>query len=219
MPKRDLLALDVAAAALGRRRRRAPSARVAGLLSAATAPKVSTRNTALIARVDRPALARSLTSRPKVKHSAAGISRIASTSRKFDSGVGFSNGCAELTLKKPPPLVPSCLIATCEAAGPCGSRCVLIGLASRAGRPWPASPLRPAAAAAPRRRREVLHHALARPAHSASTNDSGSSTYSVLRVRSTQKLPIVRRPGAARSRGAARPARPCRSRPTGSSAR
>ena len=25
--------------------------------------------------------------------------------------MGFSNGCAELTLKKPPPLLPSCLIA------------------------------------------------------------------------------------------------------------
>ena len=32
-----------------------------------------------------------------------------------DSPVGFSNGCAELALKKPPPLVPSCLMATCEA--------------------------------------------------------------------------------------------------------
>ncbi len=37
---------------------------------------------------------------------------------KFESWVGFSNGIAELTLKKPPPLVPSCLIATCEATGP-----------------------------------------------------------------------------------------------------
>ena len=44
--------------------------------------------------------------------------RIASSSRKHESGVEFSNGCAELTLKKPPPLVPSCLIAICEAAGP-----------------------------------------------------------------------------------------------------
>ncbi len=38
--------------------------------------------------------------------------------RKFESGVGFSNGCAEFTLKNPPPLVPSCLIAICDAAGP-----------------------------------------------------------------------------------------------------
>ena len=46
-----------------------------------------------------------------------------SSSRKFESGVGFSNGCAELTLKKPPPLVPSCLMAICEAAGPTARTC------------------------------------------------------------------------------------------------
>ncbi len=43
---------------------------------------------------------------------------IATISRKLESGVGFSKGCAELALKKPPPLVPSCLMAICEAAGP-----------------------------------------------------------------------------------------------------
>ena len=43
---------------------------------------------------------------------------MSSISTKFVSGVGFSNGMAELTLKKPPPLVPSCLIAICEATGP-----------------------------------------------------------------------------------------------------
>ena len=51
---------------------------------------------------------------------------MASTSRKLDSGVGFSNGCAELTLKKPPPLVPSCLIAICEAAGPTAMTLLLL---------------------------------------------------------------------------------------------
>ena len=39
------------------------------------------------------------------------------------SGVGFSNGCAELALKKPPPLVPSSLIASCDATGPCAMIC------------------------------------------------------------------------------------------------
>ena len=34
-----------------------------------------------------------------------------STSTKFEKVVGFSNGIALLTLKKPPPLVPSSLIA------------------------------------------------------------------------------------------------------------
>ena len=37
--------------------------------------------------------------------------------------VGFSKGCAELALKKPPPLVPSILIATCEATGPTAIVC------------------------------------------------------------------------------------------------
>ena len=51
------------------------------------------------------------------------MSRMASSSRKFESGVGFSEGCAELTLKKPPPLVPSCLMAIWEAAGPTAMTC------------------------------------------------------------------------------------------------
>ena len=44
--------------------------------------------------------------------------------RKFVNGVGFSNGWAALALKKPPPLVPSCLIASCEATGPSASVCL-----------------------------------------------------------------------------------------------
>ena len=44
--------------------------------------------------------------------------RISSISMKFDSHVGFSNGYAELTLKKPPPFVPSSLMTSCEATGP-----------------------------------------------------------------------------------------------------
>ncbi len=42
---------------------------------------------------------------------------------KFEMAVAFSNGMALLTLKKPPPLVPSCLIAICEATGPSASDC------------------------------------------------------------------------------------------------
>ena len=45
---------------------------------------------------------------------ARGSSRAASGSR---------TGCAEFTLKKPPPFVPSCLMAICEAAGPSASTC------------------------------------------------------------------------------------------------
>ena len=62
--------------------------------------------------------------------SAAGISRMKSISTKFENAVGFSNGNAELTLKNPPPLVPSCLIAICEAAGPERERLIAAGRGS-----------------------------------------------------------------------------------------
>ena len=52
-------------------------------------------------------------------------------STKFESWVPFSNGIAELTLKKPPPLVPSCLIAIWEATGPSGQG--LVGALERGG--------------------------------------------------------------------------------------
>ena len=32
--------------------------------------------------------------------------------------LGFSNGTAEFELYQPPPFVPSCLMAICEATGP-----------------------------------------------------------------------------------------------------
>jgi hypothetical protein len=41
--------------------------------------------------------------RPYVYVSAAEIAKIRNSSTKFDSGVGFSNGCALFALKKPPP--------------------------------------------------------------------------------------------------------------------
>ena len=56
--------------------------------------------------------------RPNVNTSAAGIQRMKNIWTKPENAVGFSNGKAELTLKKPPPLVPSCLIEICDAAGP-----------------------------------------------------------------------------------------------------
>ncbi len=43
---------------------------------------------------------------------------IESISMKLEKPDPFSKGMEELTLKKPPPFVPSCLIATSEAAGP-----------------------------------------------------------------------------------------------------
>src|SRR6201984_2452897 len=63
--------------------------------------------------------------RPNTLGSAAPIRKIEIICTKFDSAVGFSKGCAALALKKPPPLVPSILIATCEATGP--TAMVLLG--------------------------------------------------------------------------------------------
>ena len=60
------------------------------------------------------------TSRPYMTTNANGMIRIAQSSMKSVTGVGFSNGCAELVLKKPPPLVPSCLMAIWLATGPPG---------------------------------------------------------------------------------------------------
>ena len=57
------------------------------------------------------------TIRPKVRVSATGITRSRKISRMFESGFGFSKGCAELALKMPPPLVPSSLIDSWEAVG------------------------------------------------------------------------------------------------------
>ena len=45
--------------------------------------------------------------------------RSKSSADKLLSGVGFSKGCALLALKKPPPFVPSILIVSCDATGPC----------------------------------------------------------------------------------------------------
>jgi hypothetical protein len=67
--------------------------------------------------------------RPQVEVSDAGMASIASISRTLVSPFGFSNGNAELTLKKPPPLLPRTLMISCEATGkssvaitPCDAR-------------------------------------------------------------------------------------------------
>ena len=61
--------------------------------------------------------------RPSVTVSPAPIQKIRNISMKLLSGVGFSKGCALLALKNPTPLVPSSLIASCEATGPCAMVC------------------------------------------------------------------------------------------------
>ena len=52
------------------------------------------------------------------------MAKIMSICEKFVSGVGFSKGWAELALKNPPPLVPTILMASWEATGPCAMVCV-----------------------------------------------------------------------------------------------
>ena len=51
------------------------------------------------------------------------MARMSQISSAFVRPFEFSNGIAELTLKNPPPLVPSSLIASCEATGPRASVC------------------------------------------------------------------------------------------------
>ena len=52
------------------------------------------------------------------------MAKMPNIAKKFESGVGFSKGCALLALKKPPPLVPNCLMTSCDATGPCAMTCL-----------------------------------------------------------------------------------------------
>ena len=63
--------------------------------------------------------------RPNMTRTAIGSRTMQTHSTKFVHEVGFSNGWAEFGPKKPPPLVPSCLIATTAATGPRAIPCVL----------------------------------------------------------------------------------------------
>ena len=122
MPKRDLLALHVAGGGVDRR-----AARASGL-PARSAPVERRRSrarnrTAIAAKIAQPWRLSPHHAGRRCSRTPPGSAGSTSISRKFESGVGFSKGWAELALKKPPPLVPSCLIAICEAAGPCASIC------------------------------------------------------------------------------------------------
>ena len=55
--------------------------------------------------------------------SADGMAKIKTSWKKFEKGVGFSNGCALLAPKNPPPLVPNSLITSWDATGPCAITC------------------------------------------------------------------------------------------------
>src|ERR1019366_1466894 len=60
----------------------------------------------------------SLTILPNARGVENGISRIRKISNQLVNGFGLSNGCEELALKKPPPLLPMSLMTSCEATGP-----------------------------------------------------------------------------------------------------
>src|SRR5439155_22098632 len=64
------------------------------------------------------------TMRPNTLVRAAPMAKIEIICTKFDSAVGFSNGCEALALKKPPPRVPSILVAVFGA----GERAALFWL-------------------------------------------------------------------------------------------
>src|SRR5262249_61459257 len=51
------------------------------------------------------------------------MAKMQTISKKFESGVGFSNGCELLAFMKPPPLVPNSLMISCDATGPCAMTC------------------------------------------------------------------------------------------------
>ena len=112
--------------------------------------------------------------RPNVRGSEKGMSSSSTISTRLVHWVGFSKGCAELALKNPPPLVPSSLIASCEATGPPGSVCVPPARVVRAwngSKFWMTPPMSRTIAA---------------------TTAIGSRMRNVPRTRSTQKFPIVR---------------------------
>ena len=78
---------------------------------------------------------RTRASRPKATAQAKPTVFIATISIRLLSGEGFSNGWAELALKKPPPLVPNCLIASWLATGPRAMVCLTPSMVWASTRP------------------------------------------------------------------------------------
>ena len=110
--------------------------------------------------------------RPSVFVRPAPIAKIRTIWRKFVPGVGFSYGCAEFALKNPPPLVPSSLIASCEATGPWGIFCSAPSTVFTATSAWKFC-------TTPRETKK-----------SAARKENGRSTQRIARVQSNQKFPI-----------------------------
>ena len=61
--------------------------------------------------------------RPKVNVRPNGMMRMRNISNQLVKPLGLSKGWAELALKKPPPLLPSSLMTSCEATGPTARSC------------------------------------------------------------------------------------------------
>ena len=80
-------------------------------------PSPTTNRVAAAANSAQPCFL-SPTITPNVRRNATGISSIATISTTFVNGVGFSNGCALLTLKAPPPSPDISLIDSHVATGP-----------------------------------------------------------------------------------------------------
>ena len=112
--------------------------------------------------------------------------------------MGFSNGCALLALKKPPPLVPNSLMISCEATGPCAMVCSVT--VSITGLPSGIDDRFAVSAELRHLLRldqldgvvglQVLHHAL-RNQHQRADNAERQQHPQVARTMSTQKLPMV----------------------------
>ena len=99
------------------------------------------------------------------------MSSIRKISKRLVKAFGFSKGWAELALKKPPPLVPSSLMTSCEAIGPPTMDWVPPEMVVTSCAPAKFCTTPPATST------------------SAPTKASGSRTRTVARIRSTQKLP------------------------------
>ncbi len=82
------------------------------------------------------ACARSRIILPNMTIEAIGMMMIETTSRRLLHGLGFSNGWDEFGPKKPPPLVPSCLIETSAATGPRAIACSPFSSVLAFAAPW-----------------------------------------------------------------------------------
>ena len=118
------------------------------------------------------------------------MAKMAISWKKLVNGVGFSNGCALFALKNPPPLVPSSLMISCDATGPCAITCRVTAVV--VARPA-ASVVVTVWGSTSTARSNGLRFCTTPCDTSTSepARHSGRSTHSDARVRSTQKLPSV----------------------------